>query len=265
MTIGQIDRLIRDANPVLDLDALEPIDTAVLLQEIPGREAMQTYERIHIDAPVRRRRPVRHLGWAITVGVVLVGLLVGMSIRDVRVAAVSNAAAETATSFLEARQIWDAETALGYLADDALVSIPPARSVDEIPMELAMRQAIGWIYEVDSCSVVEAHRLVDGTRRVLCSVTHHNDLSRALGVGPYTTARFTMDVNGGLITSVFLSVPLATYTEEALRPFWEWIVGTHPEDVEKMISEGSSTPVLTAESIDLWRRFIAEFVAEQES
>jgi len=263
MTNDQIDRLVRGANPVLDLDALEPLDATVLLEEIPGRETMQTHERVQVDAPVRPGLPVRHLGWAATVGLVLVGLLVVVAVRDTRVAALSNAAAETATAFLEARQVWDAEAALGYLSEEASMSIAPAQSVEDIPMELAMLKAVGWVYEVNSCSVVAEYAIADASRHVLCSVTHHNNLSRALGVGPYTTARFTMDVEDGLITSVFLSSPMATYAEESLRPFREWLFNTHPEDVETMIQPLASWAlVLTEESIDLWRQHSAEFATE---
>ena len=196
------------------------------------------------------------------IGAALIGLLVLTSVREARVAAVSDAAAETATAFLEARQAWNAEAAIDYLSEEAKVSIPPARSVEELPMELALLQTIGWIYEVDDCSVVEAHKFDDGTRRVLCSVTHHNDLSRALGVGPYTTTRFTMDVRDGLITSVILAVPMASYVNQTAAPFFDWLTENHPEDIEAMTRIGTITPALTVESIDLWKRYVAEFVAE---
>ena len=262
MTIDQVDRLVRGSNPVANLEELEPIDVTALLQETTRRETMQTSERIHVDAPARRRLPVRHLGWAAAIAAVLIGLLVVTSVREAQFSAVSVSAAETATAFLEARQVWDAEAALSYLPEEAKVSIPPARSVEELPMELALLQALGWIYEVDDCSVVEAHKFDDGTRRVLCSVTHHNDLSRALGVGPYTTTRFTMDVRDGLITSVILAVPMASYVNQTAAPFFDWLTENHPEDIEAMTTLGTITPALTVESIDLWKRYVAEFVAE---
>ncbi|MGB7860933.1 MAG: hypothetical protein WBM90_10590, partial [Acidimicrobiia bacterium] len=189
---------------------------------------------------------------------IFIGVLALVTMRDSREAAVSAAAVETSAAFVDAWGHSD-PTAYSYLTDDASVSIYPTIGADQLDAEMRLRQAMGWVYEVDGCRVITVYKFEDETRAVLCAVTHHSAWSDGLGVEPITTARVTLNVLGDRVRAAKLGFNRFQYDSEIK----EWLTTNHPEDVDLMYQyPNDPTPSLSDEAIELWRRYTQEFVAE---
>jgi hypothetical protein len=81
MTHDQIDRMVRQANPVPELTTLEPLDASVLVLDTQRRTEMQTNDRVEVKK--ERGKPV--LGFVVgiaAVAVVVVGVIL-VQPRDV--------------------------------------------------------------------------------------------------------------------------------------------------------------------------------------
>lgn len=59
MTHDQIDRMVRQANPVPELTTLDPVDASVLVLDQQRRTVMQTNDRVTVDQ--ERESPKRGL------------------------------------------------------------------------------------------------------------------------------------------------------------------------------------------------------------
>ena len=155
-------------------------------------------------------------------------------------------------------------------------------SLGEMPAEFAWQDAVGWTIQVEGCEVTEADETAPTVR---CDATHNNTISRALDVGPYP-GRYHMKVLfagdemlGTPITSTTVTeshqteFPIRDFTLETWRPFLTWLEAHHPDDmdlmlgsavepgVEFMLIAGERKPLLSEESIALWRQYTAEFAA----
>jgi hypothetical protein len=194
-------------------------------------------------------------------------------------------ALRVATAFYAAGASGDVDVMQSHvLLDGHTVSILGMASVEQPESEIAWREAVGWSTEVDECVLTNPD--VRNTS-ITCHATHRNAISDALGVGPYWGRQhlkvlYEGDTKlGTLIDTTIVSqgfeIEFATtaFRTEVGDPFLAWLEANHPEDVEKMIDFTASAgvvravlfsdgvPVLTPESIGLWRQHTAEFVAEQ--
>ncbi len=165
-------------------------------------------------------------------------------------------------AFIEAHGNWDHQGASSLVSDTAAISINPARSPEDLEMEIAWMEATGWVFTTTGCSVTRG-LTGDGARRVLCYLTHENAWSRALELNPGTRSTLTFEVNATQIVGAFLSSAPMSFRNEAVRSFETWLVEQHPEDREEMYRY-AGLPSLTLESIELWHRYTNEFVAEQD-
>lgn len=137
----------------------------------------------------------------------------------------------------------------------------PARSVDELEMEIAWLEATGWLYTSKGCKATHGPSEED-TVHVLCPLAHENAWSRVMGLEPDTRGSLTLDVVSGEIATALLSFAPMSFPTETVVAFQNWLVVTHPDDLETMYLYGG-LPALTPESIELWSQHTEEFVAAQ--
>jgi hypothetical protein len=136
-------------------------------------------------------------------------------------------------AFIDAHGNWDHQAASYLVSDAAAISINPARSPEDLEMEIASMEATGWVFTTTGCSVTR--RLTgDGTQRVLCYLTHGNAWSRALELNPDTRSTLTFEINATQIVGAFLSSAPMSFRNDAVRSFETWLVEQHPEDQEEM-------------------------------
>jgi hypothetical protein len=166
-------------------------------------------------------------------------------------------------AFIDAHGNWDHQAARSLVSDTAAISINPARSPDDLEMEIAWMEATGWVFTTTGCSVTRG-LTDDGAQRVLCYLTHENAWSRALELNPDTRSTLTFEVNASQIVGAFLSSAPMSFRSDAVRSFETWLGEKHPEDQEKMFRY-AGLPSLTHDSIELWHRYTNEFVAEQDA
>lgn len=270
----QMDRIVRQANPVLDVIALDSISSPVLLLDEQGRMEMQTQEKVNVDPGPPRRR----WGWALAIPAVVAIIVVGILLMATRgsneilvpaddpvtttqVALVDPVPApeSVATAFLEARTAGDHASAAGYLSDDATIEMGPADSPETMSLEMAWQEAAGLILTVDRCTA-GAEASVDGGTAVSCSVLLGGAVARANGIAPYSGS-YDFVVLDGMITSVILT-DIGSYSAYEWEPFGRWVALKHFEDVLSMYEDRAQTTILlTPPSIDLWSEYTDEYVS----
>ena len=256
MTLEQIDRMVRQANPVPDLTALEPIDAAVLDEQ--RRTEMQTHDRVIVDdeggGPKRGRNLL--IGIAAAVAIMVGALLLLRPLTDEPPVAdqPTMSAIEIATAFVEAYAAYDREAAAAYLAADATVSI----FGDAETWELGSRylQAIGAKLFIDPCEAT-------GTSTVRCPFDYQAFRSDEIGLGPYTGSYFDVVLEDRKITSVAMTWIFLEngWSSQVWEPFADWVAETHPDDVPVLYTDDSQTMERVAEdSIPLWEQRTREYV-----
>jgi hypothetical protein len=164
--------------------------------------------------------------------------------------------------FIEALGNWDHQAASSLVSDTADISISPTRNPEELEMGIAWMEATGWVFTTGGCTASTVTE--DGAQRVLCYLTHESAWSRALKLDPDTRSALTLQVASGTIVEAFLSFAPMSFPNDAVRSFETWLGDNHPEYQEGM-NLYAGLPSLTPESIELWRRYTDEFVAEQSS
>ncbi len=82
MTHDQIDRMVRKANPLPDLNALEPVDVPVLTTPLERRTEMQTDNRVVTDGNGQNRRRGPLVGIAAAAAVIVIAGLIFYLNRD---------------------------------------------------------------------------------------------------------------------------------------------------------------------------------------
>jgi hypothetical protein len=176
-------------------------------------------------------------------------------------------AEEIATGFLEAFGAFEADRAIGYLAEDAeiaelngSVGSNAVGTLEELRLLVRFLEAAGYRQELGVCE--ETGTLASGTG-VRCPFEFHLFGSDQLGLGPYAGSTFDLTVDGGQIVSASQDFGTDEFSPEMWEPFADWVSTTHPEAVAVMYTDASQTGVrLSEESIRLWRRNVREYVEE---
>lgn len=145
----------------------------------------------------------------------------------------------------------------------AEISITPARSPRDLEMSMAWMEAIGWVFTADRCTA-STNLTGDGTQRVLCHLTQETAWSRVLDLAPDTRSALTLEIASGRIVGAYLSFAPMSFPNDSVTRFEMWLSDNHPEDQRRMYRY-AGLPSLTPQSIELWRRYTDEFVAEQSS
>lgn len=188
-----------------------------------------------------------------------------------------------ATSFMNAFVAGDAEEAATHAIDGEL-NLGYSTSLQTMPKELAWRGAVGWMMEISGCTV---DRPDPGNVWVACTVANDTAWGRALGHAPYESL-YRMRVNQGeratgaldldelMVTQVQAEGPGSVFGREVWKPFFDWVASVHPEAVDVMflsdeVRPGPSDMTLPGqrapsfgsdESLELWRAYTEEYVAE---
>ncbi|MDH3300020.1 MAG: hypothetical protein OES24_05890 [Acidimicrobiia bacterium] len=177
-------------------------------------------------------------------------------------AAEAEIAEEIAMQFMEARADYDGETVLSLLAPDVSFNTAEiAQSVDEVLLQAEWEQAVGWQYLEPSCSL-------SAPGRVGCTYTIQGPINERLGLGPYEGNVFLLEISDGRITRVDHQIVAFDFYTDVEVGFNTWVRQNHPDDFAVM-NEGDrlmggdfpSFPHLTPESIQLWERYTAEYLA----
>lgn len=169
---------------------------------------------------------------------------------------------EIATDFFEAFGRFDADRAIGLLADNAFPGVVGLDTDREFRLLLSVLEAQDYQQQLDSCR--ELGEFGSGTR-VHCTFAYHQIRSSELGLGPYGDSYFDIYVRDGLITRVTLWWGIEEFSPEVWEPFAEWISENHPEDVRVMYVANQTDWKLSEASARLWERRSREYVAELTS
>ena len=166
-------------------------------------------------------------------------------------------AAEIATGFVQAVGAFDAERAIAYLADDAVVpeGLPP----EGMPVLVSFYEAQGYKQMLDPCRVTGS--LATGTL-VRCPYDFHAIRSDEIGRGPYHGSYWALTISDGEIVNASQNWQIAKFGPQMWDPFADWVAEAHPMDFEEMYTGGGTNFRLTEESIRLWGRHTGEYVKE---
>jgi hypothetical protein len=162
------------------------------------------------------------------------------------------AAIELASAFLDAYWAFDADQALGYLAEEALYGQDP----EEFRLEHAQRKAWRNMYRpAQPCRVVEntAAGVV-----VRCPYEYDSLGSDVVGFGPFTDNYEDLTVLDGEIVAWATHDPNGfAFSQHVWKPFEAWARSKHPEDADVLFEDEWW---LTEESFRLWEQRIAEYI-----
>ncbi len=263
MTLDQIDRMVRQANPVPDLTALEPVDASVLDQR--RRTEMQTDDRIVVDREPDKPRTGLLIGIAAAAAIIIGALLLLQPREEAPVAdqptttaAVEPSAAspmEIATAFVDAYAAFDIEAATAYLSPDAIVDI--FGDVETWPLGRRFLQAHGTQLFIESCEA-------KGAISVRCRFDYQALRSDEIGLGPFSSSYFSLTVQDGKITvaSMYWAYMENLWSAQMWEPFAAWVGANHPEDGAVMYADWPlvGDQAMTEESIPLWEQRSREYV-----
>lgn len=200
-----------------------------------------------------------------------------------------------ATAFIEALLVGDLATAESL----ALSSVPTflvdgGGSPGVGPSgEIPWKDALGWEATLDEC-IVSSPDPVD--TRITCSVTNSTDISRALGVSPYTSLHHytvmheggtyfgqTIDdtkvVSSGGDADTWEKVGYQEFKARVFDPFMNWLEANHPDDLQQTMWHAFSLGVFSPdrwltgdfgphhspESVELWGQYSQEYIAQLDN
>ncbi|HWB90050.1 MAG TPA: hypothetical protein VG872_12695 [Acidimicrobiia bacterium] len=263
MTHDQIDRLVRQANPVADLKALEPVDTSALLVARQRRMRMQTNDRIQVDQEPGKPKRGLFMGIAAVVAMIIGAVIIFQMTDETPVAddgPSPNSAAdvETATAFLQAFGSFDADTAASYLAVDVLDS--EFGGLEGLRLETAFWEAQGFRLLIGACEAGDVSPV--GTA-VACSYDYHGIRSDEMGLGPYEGSKWNFTILDGKIISAsnYIRFIENGFSAQVWEPFDHWVSQNHPEDAAIMYADASHTMQrISEESNRLWEQRSREYV-----
>ncbi|HSL26333.1 MAG TPA: hypothetical protein VLA54_08640 [Acidimicrobiia bacterium] len=274
MTSDQIDRMVRQANPVPDPTVLEAVDVSALMFHEQRRTEVQL---MMADQGEEKPQPGLLIGIAAG-AIVLAGVLVVFVTRhDAPVADQQPPSpVEIATAFVEAYAASDIETAISYvnwsarwdprgvLGDGSVARGASARTDTDVETELSINRrflaAIGFQLILDSC---EKRGKDDASTTVRCRYDFHALGSEESGLGPFSGNYFDLRIQAGAIVSVaeHLENMSNGFSSQMWEPFGAWVTETHPEDAAIMYADwpNQSIHALTDESLSLWEQRSREY------
>lgn len=256
--------LLKEANPVPDLDSYEVADggSPVHLDIFEQRSSEVT--RLDTKKQEEKKNTSKGIQWltaAVVVAVVGVALLiVGQDDGSQRAAS----PLDIATAFIEARNGYDGAAVAILFAEGGGISGELASRVDQYPQIADFEQATGWVYRLGTCaSQPSATDIV----RLDCEYEWENDWTRALGLDPIDGNSLAFRITDGKIRLLTNTFRLDGF-EEPWNEFMGWVEQNHPEDVPRMIDQGSipglllAPPLIDETAIELWDSHTREFVAQ---
>jgi hypothetical protein len=175
---------------------------------------------------------------------------------------IDQSAVTVATDFLEAYGSFDAEAAIGYLADGANVSVVGGAdgvggALDEWPLNLSWWEAIGYEQTLDSCEVTGTS--ATGTS-LHCTLDYQSFGSEKIDRGPFTGSYWDFTVRDGLIVWGSQWCETTEFSPQMWEPFAKWVTQNFPEDAKVMYANGHDDYRLTQTSIRLWEQHTKDYV-----
>jgi hypothetical protein len=166
---------------------------------------------------------------------------------------------DVATEFFEAQSAFDADRAIGYLADGTVLSGFGLDGIREFRLLMRFQEATGFKKMLDSCE--EAFSYSRGTV-VRCTWDFHGIRSDEIGRGPYSGSYDDITVLDGEIVDMFGYIETSKFSPQMWEPFADWVSTNYPEDVAVMYKPNYSDYRLSEESIGLWEQHTKEYVKE---
>jgi hypothetical protein len=174
-----------------------------------------------------------------------------------------------ARRFMDAYGAFDADGAIGYLSDDADVSLlvtsigDPGAVQDAagLRLSIAYLEAVGYEQFLDSCD--ERSTSADGTvARVQCSFDIHLLRSGEIGRGPFGPVKLDLTVRGGeiILASAWDFDYAKGFSAQMWEPFRDWVYAKHPKDAQVMYAVEGTYTALSPESNRLWERYTKAWV-----
>jgi hypothetical protein len=215
----------------------------------------------------QRRRKIGAIVVAAAIGVAAVVIILEThGARDTSVPITSPsvnpadaAAEEVAMGFLGAFGAFDAEQALGYLADDAditgltsdITALHGVKDPEGFRLMMDWLQASGYEQTITSCEA----STVDSDTTVVCPFDFYGIRSDEIGRGPFSGSDFTITVRDGEIVRASLYWDTEKFSPQMWEPFAEWVSTTYPKDAAVMYEDETlSNFRLTRGSILLWEK-----------
>jgi hypothetical protein len=251
MTHDQIDRMVRQANPVPSLSVLEADMPSMPLPHSEWRRDMTSDTRVDVQRPSQQKR-----GWVIALAAcaaVLIGALVVFQPWNPAPTAGASAV-ETANSYLEAYFRFDADAAVQYLSPEALQSQDGSET-----FRRTLRQLEAWHYKWPTHDCHESAPKADAGVVVICSYDYYALGSDEIGLDPFTGDADIFTIDNGVI--VDLTQDSRTFNEFSATmwdPMQAWVLANHPDDFDVLYGDSSW---LTDESITLWSQRVDDYVA----
>ncbi len=171
-------------------------------------------------------------------------------------------AIQVTTGFVEAYGTFDAQGAIGYLADGANVEVTGGAfgvgtTLKQWPLNLSWWKATGYKQTLRSCQVTGVSSL--GTN-VRCTLDYSNFGSDQIGLAPFKGSYWDLLVLDGKIVYGSQYCEIAKFSPQMWEPFARWVSTTYPKDAEVMYANNLSDFRLTPKSIELWGRHTKEYV-----
>ena len=203
-------------------------------------------EILTIEPNQPKQRPIFGLVAAVTIVVASVVVIIAVANRNADVAPNPVGIAE---GYMAAMNAHDSETVMSLLAEDAAFhdSVP---RLEHYPSEIEQEAVLGWTYHVDAC-------VQETPSKVRCSYAFSNDITRALGTGPYSGSFYIFQIEDGEVTSVNNFEESGGFNED-IGVFVEWMLVNHPE-VEGMYYQYQGD-----DNLNRWKQFLPDFIASLE-
>jgi hypothetical protein len=185
-------------------------------------EGVPPNEEAFRPAPAPRQRRSPAFVPAILTAVIAIGVIVVLVARD-QTPNVADTPVGIAEAFMTALSEHDADAVFALMAEDA--TVPEGDTEDGMRGEIRMEELQGWTYQVESCVETPGQR----PSRVRCSYSFSNELARALGTGPYGGNVYNFFIQDGEIAAAQQVEPDQIPYQEAMVPFFQWVVDNRPE------------------------------------
>lgn len=275
MTFDQIDRILREANPVPDVSAFEHeqrpdlpdetlVEKPIARDSVPVVQQRGGFVRGLLVAAVASA--VILIGFSgfreggdspITTEVVSPAPEPNAELRAAQVRAVA-----VASDFIQARGDGDVAAALNHLAEDAVLAWGPGDSPATLEKALEWERAFGVTFTLSECNA-RGGGDVSAPIDVHCTLSQDSAIASALG-NELEPACADILVEGDQIVRATLGC--GNFMEAAWNPFRVWVIAKHRDDVGVMYSPGANgAPAQTTEeSLALWKQYRQDFVAAPE-
>jgi hypothetical protein len=179
----------------------------------------------------------------------------------------SSTAVAVATSFLQAYGAFDADTALGYVADDGDISgLIGTDAVSEEKYPDQFRLLVDWL-EAEGYKQIQGPCEITGLpasgTALYCPFDYQAIRSDTIGRRPYHGSYFELTVRDGKIVDASLYWETVRFSPQVWEPFATWVSTNHPEDVAVMYEDATlSNYRLSTASVLLWEQRSREWAKE---